>query len=446
MSDWRRAIYGAILLDFLRDPVRKLDPTQSIWITVSVVGLWGVITLGMLSSSWPNIAAFLRENPKVRQVISLVALALIPGAVMSMLLYQEGYKLVILGSISYLAPFAGITLGACFPKSTKDIDSFLKFYVLVNAAALSGAIAEYLNYEVPALGGLQGVNWVRYNGTETVELIAGFYRGPDIMGLHAAHVAIFSLILAVRSREKAVVWVVIAMFGVLCLFLAGRRKMLGIPLIFVGATFLLAYVRGQQQFRQFMAPLGISVIIGAAAVILTSSAGPISSEYTDYASTLFTQGAARSNQILVGSVLGTLQQSGVLGRGLGSTTQGNRHITSEQGGWQEDGVSRLFSELGVLGVIVVLFAASTMLGAIRRSVQRSGKGGRAAFLQLMLLAVVVANGASFIISHQQYSGDPASALLVLFVLGMALACPRLSGETDRSRFQPGGVYGMSGRV
>ncbi len=39
----------------------------------------------------------------------------------------------------------------------------------------------------------------------------------------------------------------------------------------------------------------------------------------------------------------------------------------------------------------------------------------------------------FAISHQQYSGDPPSALLVLLVLGMALSVVNYPAATRRSR-------------
>ena len=44
-------------------------------------------------------------------------------------------------------------------------------------------------------------------------------------------------------------------------------------------------------------------------------------------------------------------------------------------------------------------------------------------LQLGLVSVVVGDAASFAISHQQFSGDPVSALLVTLQIGMVLGLP-----------------------
>ncbi len=86
--------------------------------------------------------------------------------------------------MSYIAPSAGVLLGLALARSNRDITNFLA-YCLMNGAALVSVLLEYLNIAVPALGGLRGMNWIRYSGDQTVNLVCGFFRSPDIMGLHA---------------------------------------------------------------------------------------------------------------------------------------------------------------------------------------------------------------------------------------------------------------------
>ncbi|EMI17910.1 membrane protein, partial [Rhodopirellula maiorica SM1] len=45
-GDFRRGIYLAIILDLLRDLVRKADPTQSVLITLAGAAVWGAVFLG----------------------------------------------------------------------------------------------------------------------------------------------------------------------------------------------------------------------------------------------------------------------------------------------------------------------------------------------------------------------------------------------------------------
>lgn len=436
LSNWRQAVYLAILLDFLRDPVRKLDADGSVLITVSILGLWGVITLAAWTQSRSMIREVLSDNPKLYNAFQLLVFATLPGIAISMAFYAEGYKLVALGTLSYLAPSAGVLLGLLFASHPTEITRMLRFYCVVNGIALVGVLFEYGNYAVPAMGGLRGMNWIRYSGAEVVDLIAGFYRSPDIMGLHAAQVAMFSLVLTIQARKGVTWgWVLLAFFAGFCLLLSGRRKMLGMPLVFAAAFGFFCYLRGIRRFQYVLVPV---VSLGAAAigVYLVATNDFVGDEYTNYATTLFSEGAERSQEIVFGSVLSTLNQTGVLGGGIGSATQGAYHLRGGQGGnelrtgWQEDGVSRLFRELGLIGVIFVIASAIALVGGITDSVRQLDIGDRLSYLQMSLLAVVVANLSSFIISHQQYSGDPPSALLVLFVLGMALSIPAIREGMD----------------
>lgn len=435
LSNWRGAVYLAIALDFARDPVRKLDPNESIYITVSVLGLWGIITLSAWSQSQASIQIALRSHPKLLKAFKLLVAAIIPGSAISLILYSQGYKLVALGVVSYLAPSAGVLLGLVLPRSGADIRRLLRFYCIVNGAALSGVVFEYLEMPIAGLGGMKGMEWIRHSGNEIVDLIGGFYRSPDIMGLHAAQVVMFCLILTVnRPGKTSFAWIALAIFGGVCLVLSGRRKMLGMPLVWGACFSLLCYLRGVKRFDFVAIPIaGIAAAFVGTYLVTTQEF--VENEYANYATTLFTNGADRSQELVSRSIRGTLYQSGVLGSGLGSSTQGNYHVVGSHvaKGWQEDGISRLFKELGIIGVILACASGVTLLGGLRDSAQRVPLSGSDALLQLMLFSVVVANLASFIISHQQYSGDPPSALIVLLVLGMALAVVNYPARIERTR-------------
>jgi hypothetical protein len=435
LADWRRGIYGAIVIDFLRDPVRKLDPAEPVLITLTVLLLWGVISIAAWSQSQGQIRAFLSVNPYLLVAFRLLVWSMIPGCIMAAALYAEGYKLIALGLVSYLAPAAGVLLGAAFARQPHEIFPLLRFYCLLNGLALVGVVLEYADINAPALGGLRGMNWVRYSGDEVVRLIGGFYRSPDIMGLHAAQVVIFCMILTTNSaRGIDWKWLVLACFAGVCLLLSGRRKMLGIPLVFLALLTLFCHLRKMKRFRMTVVP----PICGAMAVsgILMLATDPIiATEYTNYASTLVTEGAFRARTILEGSTRSTLAQSGIFGSGIGSATQGTYHLQSSlTGGWQEDGVSRLFRELGLIGVVLVVFAATIVARGVLPVVKQVPNQSYLALLQLMLFAAVLANLSSFLISHQQFSGDPASALIVLLLFGIALSLPQfVKSEAFRNK-------------
>src|SRR5207244_3887398 len=87
-----------------------------------------------------------------------------------------------------------------------------------------------------------GVQWVRSFGAEQVDLISGLYRSPDLMGWHAAALAMFTLTLLTERRRGTVIWLLMAGAGVLATIMAGRRKMMIMPLIWA-AVILLTYMR-----------------------------------------------------------------------------------------------------------------------------------------------------------------------------------------------------------
>ncbi len=433
LANWRKAVYLAILLDILRDPVRKLDDTQSVLITISVGGLWAAIFLGMWQQNQPAIRDFLNRNRSFFKSLQYVAIGLIPGILVSLFVYTSGYRLVALGITSYLAPFLGVFIGVAYSKNESDIPRLMRFYALANGLSLLSVAAEFAGVESPILGGLLNMNWIRYSGASTIELIGGIYRSPDIMGLHAAHVVIFSIYLASLKSTNRFFWILLALWGIVCLLLGGRRKMLGIPLVFVASFFVIASLNGIRKFSSLTIPLALTGIFALIGLTFFSE-DSVSQEYLDYASTLFTDGIQRSNEVVIGSVFHTLDQSGIFGTGIGSATQGNYQAGAViRGGWQEDGVSRLFRELGLPGVFMLSIGAFLLFKSIVWSIKQVKRGSDLNYLQIALLSMLCGNIASFCISHQQYSGDPSSSLLVLLLLGMALGIGYHSALRDASR-------------
>jgi hypothetical protein len=91
--------------------------------------------------------------------------------------------------------------------------------------------------------------------------------------------------------------------------------------------------------------------------------------------------------------------------------------------WQEDGISRVFAEMGVFGAILVTLALFFGLKTCRRALRSVPPDNRIADLQMGLAGIVAASAASFVISHQAFSGDPCSMLFVAFLLGVMLSAP-----------------------
>ena len=430
ISNWKAGLYMAVVLDILRDPVRKLVEGHSPWISVSVAVVWLGISLGALQHNRREVLAVLRIFPKLKTARNLLVFALIPGAMLSILFYPGGFRLAFLGGASYLAPLLGFAIGFALAGDQRFLYRWMTFYTILNSIAMLSVLAEYQELDWPILGGID-FEWIRHQPGVIIRLIAGVYRSPDIMGLHAAHVCMFSALLALRPRTRNHwVWIAFAAWGVVCLLLAGRRKMIGMPVVFASTYYLLGMWLKVANPRRLVQYATVGALVLGVALMLAREAD-VSHEYGEYATTLFTEGAQRSNEMIVGSSVVTLRQSGLLGSGLGTATQGRQHVrddnrpgdTGQPRAWQEDGGSRLFKELGVPGILLVALAALMFLGCFRTALRIMPLHHPLQALQIGITAVILANLASFAISHQQYSGDPGTGMMLCMFVGFVLSCP-----------------------
>ncbi len=428
-GNWRKGVYAGVLIDVLRDPVRKLIPEQPVMITLSGTAVWLCIIVAVLLSRRDQLKLLKQRYPQLRVAMTLLLLAIIPAAGVTVVTYSGGWIVASIGAMSYLLPTLGVLAGFAFLRKEGDIANLMLWYVVVNVPMLLSVPMEYMKMDVPALGGIDHV-WIRYRTGYIVELMCGWYRSPDIMGLHAAHVIIFGIILCVRPQSRGkIAWLLPVLFAGFCVLVSGRRKMLGMPLVFVAVYLILGTIYQVARVGRLTAITVVCAMFGSFIAILFWSPDE-SAEYTDFATTLFTEGAQRSHELIVGSTISTLQQSGILGGGLGMATQGKYYAkvstTRSQRGWQEDGVSRLIFEFGLPGILFLSIALYLLLASVLQSLRGLPKRSREILMQLALVAVIASDAASFVISHQQFSGDPVNALLVTLMLGMVLKFPTVN--------------------
>ncbi|PAY18783.1 hypothetical protein CKO51_14535 [Rhodopirellula sp. SM50] len=425
VTDWRAGLGIAIVLDCFRDPIRKLSEGEPTLLTYCVCAVWGAAFLNLFFGGHEGLRRVRLRFPWLERAMTWYLFGLIPGAVLSLALYQNGILLAGLGFISYAAPLLGVALGAALAFELKYLKRLLEIYVIVNSIAFIGSVAEYLMWDWPGLGGLKGFEWIRHMPGVIVRLISGFFRSPDIAGFHAANTMMVSAILLLNRGDKAglkrrinPLWLSTAIWSVVPLLLCGRRKMLIMPVIFIIAYLLYIQLAARRSVVQVLGYIVLIVVIGAIPLAMYRDEEGIEDHQAYYATTI-SDVAPRLKDNVAGSVIGTLKQSGVMGSGLGVATQGAQHFAVEarEGVWQEDGVSRLFKELGVPGVVLISIAISMVLSRCRREIRRQ-RYLPLIELQALIFALVMANVASFVASHQHFSGDPANALWVLLFGGV----------------------------
>jgi chromate transport protein ChrA len=130
----------------------------------------------------------------------------------------------------------------------------------------------------------------------------------------------------------------------------------------------------------------------------------------------------------------TFRQFGYLGAGLGTATQGVRHLlgTDLNIGWQEGGLGKLAIEVGLPGILALVAVAAILARLLLLLTRIPDVEGSSQFLRVMLFALVAANGANFIASAQAYS-DAVLALMTGFFAGCLFATAALDERLLASR-------------
>lgn len=425
LTDWRRGWLFAVLIGVLQDPVRKLTPGMPVYLTFSILGVYIAILVGAQRQLALSARDFTRRFGLLWTAFGVVALCLALAFINGVMTFGIGlWRVPMLSLFTYLAPLPAILLGYAYLDREERLDRFLAFYAILTSVALIGASLEYFRIDFPALGMVQQVgDYIRHLPGIQIRMISGFYRAPDIMGWHAATLASIGIAMMVKEEigRRAVPWMFAAAWGFYNCMISGRRKAVYYVAVF-SAVFVWRYVR-RLNMRQT-----IAVVLSGVLVFLV-----IHKISTDEESNVYARGAVASQeefaQRFEGGTFETIRQSGFMGVGLGSATQGVQHLisASQRIGWQEGGLGKLTIELGVPGLL-----AATLFGLIAANLAMriSSVPDHPATSQVSrvtLLSLVAANVGNFTASAQAYS-DPVLALMTCFFVGALFATARLDED------------------
>jgi hypothetical protein len=423
-TNWRWGLRLAIVVGALQDPVRKLTPNASPLMAIASLPVWIAIMAGVFRHDPRALQRVRVAYPRVSRWAGIFLITLVPP-VMVVFLYGFGvWQIAFFGVFAYVAPLGLTVVGFSLIREEQDMLRFMRFYALFVTCMLTGTVLEYLQVfpDWPALGTRAlGFVWLRTVANQApIALIAGFYRSPDLMGWHAATLMMISVTLALRRSASSRLWLVLVILGGLCVLMAGRRKAMMMPAVWMFVV-LFAYLRS----RRMAATVTVLGVVGLALFgFFFATGGMVTENYYSYAASTTRDGPARLFEGAVGSVWMTFLQSGFLGKGIGTVAQGMGHIAGDlEQGWQESGPSRVLAELGVPGFVVALLMGAMLARACYRVLRRASPQTPSFPLQVGLVALVAANAASFIVSHQIYTDLSVMPLAAVF-LGAALSGPR----------------------
>jgi len=437
-ANWRTGIFICFVVGFLQDPVRKLMPGQPVFMTALVGVPLAMTVLGAhlrrVRISFKPIHAW---NKSLRIPLGLFVLLVLVQTVVGFI--NTGSAIIAgIGLLAYLAPLPAILLGYQFSRSARDIVKLMKFYVLGSILMVSGIYLSYLGYDWKALISV-GEGLIAFAPTgEKLVLYSGFFRSPEIAAWHAAAAVCSLIVLSAAIRGQVVVKLAagaLAPFLVGALLLTGRRKFLVEIFLFLSSYGLLL-VWSQRTAIKSAALMRLALIFASGVAAASVGYIYLASDVTaTNVLPYYTRGASvqqdvgeRVSVMTMESFQYVLAQNGVLGSGAGTGSQGAQHFGGGSrivGGAAEGGLGKVLAELGVPGLVLLLWLAISLarylwsvLSVIKEGDPQLSK------LALGLLAFLVTNGFVYAIAHQVF-GDPFVLIILGFFLGFVMAMPRI---------------------
>jgi hypothetical protein len=433
-----------ILLAAIQDPLRKLVPETPGWLALVTVPVFAAALLCCFLRVPKWWSAFRLGYPSIARSMLVLALLCVPAAIIVLTYGPGGWQLALIGGFSYAVIFLAIIAGFHYPRHLADMRKLLGWYCIVHGIALSGALLEYLHWfpEWDAIGSRAlGFLWVRRHAGYAVDMIAGFYRSADVMGWHAAAVAMISLILAATARgRRRWGWGLVGTLALVALLLCGRRKMVYMVPVFL---FALAWIYWQAgRSGKFLPILGLLLLPLGAAWLVGDKLREESSNIRYYSESS-SEALERLEVHGFSSLVATYRQTGFFGAGLGVATPGSGHIDVERPhAWQESGTSRVLVELGVPGATgMFMVMAAIVLGLWRVTLRQLNARTPAAPYAVGLLAFFLANVGSLVVSGQILA-DPFIAAFLGFLVGMNLSVARIKAVPTAPATTPDPAFAM----
>ena len=437
-ANWRTGVFICFVVGFLQDPLRKLMLGEPVFMTALVGAPLAMTLLGAhlrrVRVSFKPIHAW---NKALRTPLGLFVLLVLVQTVVGFI--NTGSVIIAgIGLLAYLAPLPAILLGYQFSRSARDIIKLIKFYVFGSCLMVSGIYVSYLGYGWKTLTSV-GEGLIAFAPTgEKLVLYSGFFRSPEIAAWHAAAAICGLITLTVAIRGQALIKLAagaLATFLLGALLLTGRRKFLVEIFLFLSSYGLLL-VWSQRTAIKSAALMRLALIFATGVAAASVGYIYLASDVTaTNVLPYYARGASvqqdvgeRVSVMTIESYQYVIAQNGVLGSGAGTGSQGAQHFgggTRVVGGAVEGGFAKVLAELGVPGLVLLLWLAISLARYLWSVLSVTKEGDpQLSKLALGLLAFLVTNGFVYAIAHQVF-GDPFILIILGFFLGFVMAMPRM---------------------
>lgn len=421
------------IIGFTQDSVRKLVFGEPIIFIVTVGFVFISIILGLLIRRGLTtiVNPFFKWNDKIRLPLILFLSILLIQFFHSLILY-ENLLVASIGMTTYLAPFVAVTVTYSLINNVEDITSLLRLYVIFGVIVSITVVMSFSGYDWQIFKEV-GIGIKIYDQGTVLKSYAGIMRTGEVAAWHMAATACLITSLLVSSKRKLNIVLVVAILLLLmtAIVLTGRRKMLMVVVLFLcfyGMTLL--YYRRRLSSKYFFSALLLAFIVwvGNELITLTDYSQSLGN-YVARSVTVFGDASERLLQLGVKPIHWAYNRLGLFGGGLGIASQGGYLFGASDiaGGSGEGGLGKIMVELGLPGLIIVLWLIAVLMLHVNKCFKLAARfkiQSELLPLSVGLGVLLGVNVVTFSIATQVY-GDVFVLILLGVFGGVLFAIPKL---------------------
>jgi hypothetical protein len=445
LTGWRNGMFACVVVALLQDPLRKLAPNAPVYYVVLVGVVFAASWLGAVAAGVRLRPSAIAGTSRLTLAFTLVCAVVAAQAVHAYVRW-ENLTMVGIGLLAYLAPLPAVVLAYQFAARSglATTKSLLLFYLCCTVVFASGIAIEFYGGSHRVLGEVGVGQFVYDAGVSVTRLPSGFFRSAETAAWHVVTCACLLFILF-RGRKLSVPVTLVVIAAALLLMslgvMTGRRKILVQLAVFAIAIYGLQlwFVRGKEKWAWVAIVAGALAFVSVGTTLVAQDEADIarkaqersssSSRYDGFkarGASVWEEIPQRASKLGIEPIGWAINRWGIFGAGLGSGSQGTQYFGGGSkvfGGASEGGLGKITQELGLPGLILLLyFFVMLFRHIVKILVVASRHSTEHAQFAYGCAALLVANVAAFFVATQVF-GDLFVLLFLGWILGFLLAIP-----------------------
>ncbi|MCH2190227.1 MAG: hypothetical protein MK188_04815 [Gammaproteobacteria bacterium] len=427
----RNAILAILAIGFLQDPFRKLIDGEPILLIVTVGLVFALVFLNTIrqNGSQAITQPFLAWSDEVRPALLFFIAILLLQYVHSSLRYSNVIVSTI-GLLSYTAPFFAIVVGYFLVDRAAEIANVMICYIGIGVLLAVTIALSFAGVDVAVFKEV-GVGIKIYDQGTVLRSYSGFMRTGEIAAWHVATSSCFLIIMYFSAKKKPMLLLVLGLlvFMMAAIAFTGRRKMLMLVTLF-GFVYGLAfsYYRRRLSINYlFAAGIVVFVLWGAAQYLSSTDDGV--KNYIARGASVYGSVSSRAFELGFMPIGWAYERVGLLGGGLGIASQGSHlfNVSNIAGGSGEGGLGKIMVELGLPGLLSVVWLILSITRYINSSLNLCAQGFVPRHMLSIMLGIacfLLVNVITFAVATQVY-GDMFILIVLGLLAGFLFALPKL---------------------